>query len=100
MEAIAAGTFAMIDMTGFRSSIIKVYVRSSVNFRMSKNRLTHRGNQVGKEAIGNTDQQKAKPQSTQRFADIRNNEVIQAICKHHVYKVALGPERPEELEPC
>jgi hypothetical protein len=52
VEAIAAGTFAIIDITGFRLRIMRIYVRSSVSSHM-KNRLTHRSNQVGKEAVGN-----------------------------------------------
>jgi hypothetical protein len=32
------------------------------------------------------------------FANIRDDEVIQAICEHHIDKLTLGPRRPGELE--
>ncbi len=35
--------------------------------------------------------------STQRFTDVRDDEIIQAVCKHHVDKLALGPGGSNEL---
>ena len=36
----------------------------------------------------------------QPFEDIRNDEVIQAICEHHIDKLTLCTRRTSELERC
>jgi hypothetical protein len=36
VEAIAAGTFAMIDITGFRLRVMKTYLRDSAILRAEK----------------------------------------------------------------
>ncbi len=42
-------------------------------------------------------QRSTTPRSTQRFTDVRDDEIIQAICKHHIDKSALGPGWSNEL---
>jgi hypothetical protein len=32
-----------------------------------------------------------------RFTDVRDDEIIQAVCEHHVDKLALGPRGSNEL---
>jgi len=54
VDAIAAGTFAMIDITAFRFKVMKTYERSRLAYALHRNEPTHSSNQVGKETIYKT----------------------------------------------
>jgi hypothetical protein len=98
VEAIAAGTFATIDMTALRFNVIKIFATSMVNFlKQVKFNSTHSGNQVSEEPAENTTPLSADT-GTEIFMDIRNDEVIQAVCEHHIDKLTLGTGRPGKLE--
>jgi hypothetical protein len=52
VDATAAGTFAMIDMIGFRSSVIKICKEHVRTQYVQLNEIAYSGNQVDEEAVG------------------------------------------------
>ena len=51
VEATAAGTFATIDMTAFKSRVIKTYAHAQT-WHLELNEIAYSGNQVGEETVG------------------------------------------------
>jgi len=58
-EAIAAGTFAMIDITGFKFSSIKIWVKYYEENSCETGTCTYGGDQVGQKPIGKARSQRA-----------------------------------------
>jgi len=65
---------------------------------MKKRGVTHSSNQIRKKTAEKHGYQRSTtPESTRLFTDVRDDKIIQAVCEHHVDKLALGPGRSNEF---
>jgi hypothetical protein len=64
---------------------------------MKKEGLTHSSNQIRKKTVENKDISDRRRRDRRDASDVRDDEIIQAVCEHHVDKLALGPGGSNEL---